>query len=1177
MHVADLVTVAPRFTRAINLERDFNLPAAVEGYIVTTTARSVVERLARALRASASHRAWTLTGPYGSGKSAFALYLANLLGPGDTVGGKLARSILRSEAPELHKELFDRRTKGSLPPQGFCPILVSSASEPLLGALLRACCRDIRRHHAQGRPPDALKLLEQLRSAFEAGQAVSSSEVVETLVKIALGLQAAGRSQGVLLIIDELGKFLEFAAREPERGDVYILQQLAEATARFEVPGLVLITILHQAFERYVAELRPAVRDEWSKVQGRFEDVAYQEPPEELLGLLAHAIDHLDHNLSVGLRHEARRLADRAADLDLVPPGMAKKDFLRAMSRCAPLHPLSVLALVRLCRKFGQHQRSLFAFLVSREPHGFSNFLLRDVGAGMFPFYRLPNLYDYISEALGNGLSVGENATRWAEVQSALDRCASAPAEELQVIKAIGVLSAVGPYGGLKPTREVIEFALPRDRRSNRQQLETLLAQSVLVYRKHSQAFALWQGSDVDIDARIKEAERRVVEGVSIARKLLALWTPVPLVAKRHSFHTGTLRYFAVRFTDVMHFSKALEPDVDADGLLVYGLPNSRGEFQELVELARSSTVRERVDVLVAIPREVEGLREAARELELLRWVEENTPELQGEAVARREVRSRIAIAEVRMSREIDVLFSPGELTARNTEWFHRGLPQKILSTRSLAHFLSDICEAVYPYTPRLRNELINRRALSSAAAAARRNLIDAMITRGSEQRLGIIGTPPEMSMYASVLAAPKIHRCDAAGYTFGPPEGDPNLLATWSAIERFFANSELQRRPVPELFSLLQKPPYGLKMGVIPVLFCAAVLAHDTEVALYENGAFVPELGVEVFERLLRSPEKFELRKYQVVGVRREVFRQLARLLGAVPQTAGEHLVAVMRPLYRFFNRLPAYCRQTKNVSETALAVREALFGAREPDVLLFEALPRACGLDPFPPTEVEPERVSQFFTVLRHALAELQRAYDDLLSDLQQLLFRALGTTGGGAREVVRFRAQAVAEHAIDNRLRAFIQHLAEEQFEDVAWIEAIATVLVGKAPRTWSDSDRARYEVALTELARSFRHMEALVFELLHHGQLERQPGEVLRIGVTDRHSGEKEAVVLVGHGEEGRLAEAVVELEESLDRVGVSSVPHLALAALATVSRRFLEDLDKPGERAGVTRKEEVGHG
>jgi hypothetical protein len=85
----------------------------------------------------------------------------------------------------------------------------------------------------------------------------------------------------VVLIIDELGKFLEFAAADPERGDIFILQLLAEATGSSDT-NLLLITLLHQAFERYASNLAAGQRAEWAKIQGRFEDVAFRHRQKKL-------------------------------------------------------------------------------------------------------------------------------------------------------------------------------------------------------------------------------------------------------------------------------------------------------------------------------------------------------------------------------------------------------------------------------------------------------------------------------------------------------------------------------------------------------------------------------------------------------------------------------------------------------------------------------------------------------------------------------------------------------------------------------------------------------------------------------------------------------------------------------------------------------------------------------
>jgi hypothetical protein len=88
MQLTELISVAPRYARSVNLERDGFSDAAIAGYVVTATAEEFLRRVGRALAGAGGHRAWTLTGPYGAGKSSFALFLANLFSPVG-VGGRV--------------------------------------------------------------------------------------------------------------------------------------------------------------------------------------------------------------------------------------------------------------------------------------------------------------------------------------------------------------------------------------------------------------------------------------------------------------------------------------------------------------------------------------------------------------------------------------------------------------------------------------------------------------------------------------------------------------------------------------------------------------------------------------------------------------------------------------------------------------------------------------------------------------------------------------------------------------------------------------------------------------------------------------------------------------------------------------------------------------------------------
>lgn len=1170
MRFSDLITVAPRYARAVNLERDGFGASAVEGYVVTSTAEDFLLRMAKSRFVQTGHHAWTLTGPYGAGKSSFALFLANLFTPAIDSGSEAARRILRDQHPETFHEIFELGGKEKLGKDGFASVVVSGAAEPLLKALVRSVVRDAGVFFTHGRKPDALKDLDAIERRLNSGKDVSTTTVVEIISRLSSALVTSGRTRGVLIIIDELGKFLEYAARTQNSGDLFVLQQLAEATADAKSPGLFLITILHQSFERYAAELRPMVREEWAKVQGRFEDVAFQEPPEQLLELISRAIllKSPHQAFAKELIAQAKEHAQRAASMDLSPRGMTSKAFLRALERCAPLHPLTALVLIRLCRKFGQNQRSLFSFLTSKERYGFTSFLQQTSDAKRF--YGLAELYDYLADGLGSGLAVGESASRWAEIASALERATHASEDEIRFIKAVGVLAAIGQIGSLKASPEVIRFSLGLETTEFRRIRRQLAERSLIIERKHSGTIALWEGSDLDLDERVKEASKHVITNASLAEKLNELWAPRPLVAKRHSFHTGTLRYFSVRFADVTNLSKNMTVNRGADGLLLYCLPGTRAEFDSLKELAQNTALREKREILVAIPSEVTALREAVHELELLRYVQAHTRELQADAVARRELRARISSVENRVSMEVQRLFLPEEQTAKETAWFHHGIEQRIPTTRTLADFLSSICDRVYEQTPILRNELVNRRDLSSAAAAARRNLMDAMISRSTEPRLGFEGTPPEVSIYSSLLAAPKIHRLEGTNYVFGSPVNDAALVSVWNCITRFFADCELKRHTVADLFETLRAAPYGLKDGIIPILFCAASIAHDTDIAFYESGAFLPELSVDAFERLVRSPEKFELRRYRIEGLRKEVYAELAHLFGQTVPAKGESLMSVMKPLYRFLHRLPTYCRETKRLSPQTLAVRSALLYAKEPDQLLFVELPKACGVEPFSPEEQGGKRTTDFFSKLRRSITELQRAYEDLLRDLQELLYRAFEIT---ERSTLEARAKGVLAYCVESRLKSVTATFANEHLDETLWIETIATTLTGKAPKSWNDDDRVRYEIALAEISRNLRHLEALLFEEKQRTDMGRKVEEVFRLGISDRHSMELGAVLVVEQGERRRFMETVVELQNRLEELGAR--PHIALAAMASISKGLLSQLSTTAQ--STVEPEEVKRG
>ena len=73
--LTDGISVRARFARSANLERDLARSEPLDGYVVTARALDVVERMAETAATGTAGGAWSLTGPYGSGKSSLALLI----------------------------------------------------------------------------------------------------------------------------------------------------------------------------------------------------------------------------------------------------------------------------------------------------------------------------------------------------------------------------------------------------------------------------------------------------------------------------------------------------------------------------------------------------------------------------------------------------------------------------------------------------------------------------------------------------------------------------------------------------------------------------------------------------------------------------------------------------------------------------------------------------------------------------------------------------------------------------------------------------------------------------------------------------------------------------------------------------------------------------------------------
>ena len=1111
--------VRQHYLRSAHIEHHEGQTAT--GYIPTARALEVIHRITRAMTTQDVGRAWSLTGPYGAGKSSFGLFLHALLGPDRDATRISALANLAQSDPGLADLLEDgRRCVGANGP-GFIRAAATAQREPITDTVLRAL-RAGARSRWKTRMPDAVKA------------ALSRAEESRNARAVCLALEALSNHAPVLLIIDEFGKNLEHFADEPDTADLFVLQELAErCTGEDGLPAFV-VTLQHLAFDDYVRGASAAQRREWGKIQGRFEDIPFIDGAEQAARLVAGAFT--SGNASPRFTKWRKSWASRQAGscdelglLRMVPGGET------TLASCYPLHSLTLLTLPGMCAGFGQHGRTLFSFLTGREPHSVVEFLDASPVRAALPSVGVDQLFDFFVDS-GGGVSAQHNA-RLTEINVTIREATGLQPDEIRLLKVVGVLNLLSQGGPLRASPAVIEFALSAtgEPGSPERTIKALEQRGLLTYRAFADEYRLWRGSDLDLPMIVSQA-REEIGSASPAALLADEHKMPPAIAGRHSQRVGMLRYFDTSFADGSTRSVTRPTVADAaDGLVVYYL-GSPGDA------ARLSVSAGEKPVLIVSTEHHAALIEAVFELVAVQHALRRD-DVRNDHVSRRELQDRAADAQRRLTDRIATHLRPD---AEGVQFRLHGTDKVLPSARALSRLLSVICDDVYSSSPEIRNEMLGRRELTSQAAKARRELLEAMVVHQDEEWLGFTGYGPEKAMYAALLRHTEIHDDTGEGFEFQPPRGSHLGLAfAWRAADRIITSATDNPVTLDTVYTALMEPPIGLKEGPIPVLITAILLYHGEDVAIYQEGTYQPIITPDLLERLVKSPERFSVKHFAVGGAHGRI---LAAIAGAVEHTTGRRIVAtasrnggrrnlallaVAGPLLTFARGLPEYTLRTARLSSDAEAVRDALLETREPEALLFDALPKACGLAPFHGSmRGRTPDIERFESRLTTALAELSAAYTELLTECVETLAVELRLSDSldGLRLELRAQAAPLAETLLEPRLRSFVLLAAQAELDDTSWLEAIANNVTAKPAVTWRDEDVVRYEVEVRGLAGSYRRVLSLHYDAM---AAERAGFDAHRVTVTRPDGNEQSTVVWVDHAVKPRVEKVVRDARAAVE--------------------------------------------
>ncbi len=1062
MSLADRIKVKTCYTRSTNVERDSGAVATIAAYHPTTRGVALLEDVAAAFGKGNQPRAWSLIGPYGAGKSTFGVFLHALLGGKDCAATEAAK-ILGKQSRRLATRF--RRQKP------WCRVVLTGSPEPLSRRLLTALDAAASAFW-QGRPGGRPRVLKDIHDAATQ-KTVPERHILALIDALQDALERIGAG-GLLFVIDELGKFLEFEARQPtgHMGSTYLMQELAERTYLGRKANLMLFVLHHQAFDMHAPGMGD-LQNEWAKVQGRFQTVSFIETTEQTLRVLSDAFEHdLTEQERNAIWQRSTQCATALADANALPLGLEASAATELFTACYPMHPVALLALPILCVRFAQNERTLFGYFGSQEPNGFQNAVKRLERFGE----RVPpaGVYDYFIEAQPPSFATPLAQRTWAEVVTAVDGAAreeekrtagtgDQKADLVAIAKTVGLLNLTTGNEAI-PASEAVLRQLDTPDDLLQQTIAASMDASILQYRKFADEYRVWQGTDFNIDEHIAR-ERDKLGRIDLASVMTERGETAPIVARRHSIETGALRTFEIIYADAEHRApsegRGLKPR------LVFFLAESRADEATFHEARKSAQTGE----VWVLHRGGTGLRTAIVQVLVMARVRDRLPAIEADAVAVREVETYCRKAKVAERQALSTLF--GDPSA--SSWYWKEQQFDIPDRRTLQSVLSDIMDEVYWASAKVRQELINRDNLSPQAVAARNKLLQCMFDGADHAALGIPGYPSERAVYHAVLEKGELHGQDEAGkWVFQRPSAsDPlNLGPTLQRLDALFEASETDPVSAQQLMGDLAAAPFGVKPGLFWILLLHYYLLNRNEIVFFDEHGYSPTLTYETMRRMLARPAHATFRHFRSQGTR-TLFDEYGNALFGRSRDSLSAL-DIARPLIRFVFGLDDYSLKTKRVSETAARVRQAIRTSKSAQQLVFHDLGNACGLG----EDAEPAELA---STVAQALRELANVRPTLLDDMRTAVGACFSAVVGAdlheLRDAARSQCKELPQYRCDDGFKHFIAAAGAKGKPDDEWFEDLLTVL-GDGPSTaWEDGAETVVKAKLAVYAESLRDWQLL----------------------------------------------------------------------------------------------------
>ncbi|MBB6215080.1 hypothetical protein HNQ80_001169 [Anaerosolibacter carboniphilus] len=1018
MSILDYKKIEQGFKYSVNLKFDLNNIHKVKNYIPTSTGINQLKQIILSLFENSKDRRRIMIGPYGKGKSHFALMLLALLSYKDREPLYPVYEKIKykdKETYDLIVDIFEEKKTRLL------PVIIQENGLDLRQSLLLAVREALERENISELMPKTFfhsaiehiyfwknnysDTYDKFIDAVEDGEKFiynlemydehtylhftdlytkitsggrfnpfNTIDVAEFYEEIVIKLKEKTDFDGIYIIYDEFSKYLEGSLSRNTANEIKILQDLAEKCEASGENQLHILLISHKSINQYTHKLPKEKLDAWRAVEGRFKQIEFINHSSQIYEIISTVlykdIDKFE-NFTYNNRERFDQLYKYTLESNLFKDFEGKDIDSLILKGCYPLHPSATFMLPRLSEKVAQNDRTIFTFLSSGDKNSLFDILPKEDG-----FYTIypDKLYDYFEFNFKKETYNSEVHHIWRKAENVLNKIQEDDITTRSFIKCLALINIINAPNLLTANIETMKFLLGISIKDFEDTLNNLINNRYIHYVRSIDQIKIIESSDIDINYHISEITEKKRSQISVKNLLADHFSGYYEEAKKYNDDYEMTRFFEYEYItykelqQISDWSKKTDMTV-ADGFIYKIILHSSDEISEIKEYLKS-IVEPRVMFL--LPQEFINIEDILREYDSVCYLLNDNNFISQDAY----LKSELTLFKQDLFEEINSKLQNMYLPEKgNLEYYNGGKSIGIYKRSQISREVSRICEQVFYNCPVIKNELINRSNPTGAIVSALKKVLNAIFENKGKPMLGLAGNGPDVFIVKTVLINTGILENTEEYSKFIIDNADEKIKNVFELIDAFIFSASNKTKCMIELINLLSgdSQNIGMRKGLIPIFLGIKFFEHRDKIAISSNGVEY-ELTPDLIMVINDKPEKFNIymEKWNVKKQRYiDDLRKLFRSNEVETNIIFPEYEIIVKSMRRWFLSLNKYQKDhyiSNDCEYLKSSLRVMQINSRE---FVFEKLPDKFGFD-----TVDVELVND--------ISNLKRQIDDSYYDL-------------------------------------------------------------------------------------------------------------------------------------------------------------------------------------------------